>query len=358
MFTISLAILTSCENQDWEFDDFEYQSVYFAYQYPIRTITLGEDIFDTSLDNAYKCQILATLGGVYENDKDVSIAFSVDNTLSTGLLFNEGENPIIPMPSNYYSLSSDKMIIPKGEIMGGVEVQLTDAFFADPLAIQNNYVIPIRMHNVVNADTILSGNTLVPNPRRGVSGDWSVQPKDFIFYAVKYVNVWHGTYLRRGTDVVTKDNNTVTEERKNEYVEYDEVVSLSTESLSKLVYPIKYKTRYGINLNFKVDVIFDQDEKCSIEERETAYELNDSTSVYNISASGNGAFVKDGEKKSWGNKDRDAMYLDYIVNYEVKTSFPKSGLPDDIQEVNYATIDTLVIRNRGGVAETFSPVVQ
>ena len=28
---------------------------------------------------------------------------------------------------------------------------------------------------------------------------------------------------------------------------------------------------------------------------------------------GNGKFVKDGDKKSWGQEDRDAVYLDYTL---------------------------------------------
>lgn len=359
MFTILFITLTSCTNDDMVYDNFEFQSVYFAYQFPVRTITLGEDVFDTTLDNEHKCRIMATLGGVYSNDKTVTIDVEVADPLTAGLLFKPAGDNVLPMPSNYYTLLSDKIVIGKGNITGAVDVQLTDAFFADPLAIKNTYVIPLKMTNVVNADTILSGKALVANPNRAIAGDWSVVPKDFIFYAVKYVNPWDGFYLRRGKDVITKDNITTTEERKKEYVEYDEVVKLSTSSLSKLVYPINnYKTKYGINLNYKVDITLDQNQKCTIDARETSYQLNDSTRVYNISASGTGSFVKKGEIKSWGNKDRDAMYLDYTVNYTVKTSFPKKKLPDDIQVVKYVTNDILVLRDRGVKAEVFTPVLK
>jgi hypothetical protein len=39
-----------------------------------------------------------------------------------------------------------------------------------------------------------------PDPR--LAGDWGVSPKDFVLYAVKYVNPYHGAYLRRGVDAV------------------------------------------------------------------------------------------------------------------------------------------------------------
>lgn len=336
MFAILLMFLTSCENQGWEFDDFEYQSVYFAYQYPVRTITLGEDVFDTTLDNEHKTKIMATLGGVYNNDKDVTIDFSVDNSLVSGFLFESGDSPIVPMPDNYYNLSSNTMVIPKGEIIGGVEVEFTDAFFNDPLAVQRNYVIPVRMNNVVNADSILSGEALVDNPRRGYGEDWSIQPKDFIFYAVKYVNPWHGIYLRRGEDVITGNNgNTSLDQtivRHEQYVEYDEVFNVNTQSLTKSGMRVVFKDENGVNINCDLILSFDDEGNCTV-----------STDSEDFTASGNGKFVKDGEKNSWGSKDRDALYLDYEINLE---------------QMHVATKDTLVLRNRGVIAETFSPVIQ
>ncbi|RZK63628.1 MAG: hypothetical protein EOO92_28550 [Pedobacter sp.] len=67
MSIVLLMALSSCKNEKWEFPDYETQSVYFAYQGPIRTITLGEDIFDTTLDNQHKLQIMGTVAGVYAN---------------------------------------------------------------------------------------------------------------------------------------------------------------------------------------------------------------------------------------------------------------------------------------------------
>ena len=56
--------------------------------------------------------------------------------------------------------------------------------------------------------------------------------------------------------------------------------------------------------------------------------------------SGSGKFMKKEENKAWGNKDRDALYLDYQVDYGVR---------------KFAKIDTLVERNRGIVVEEYSP---
>lgn len=55
------------------------------------------------------------------------------------------------------------------------------------------------------------------------------------------------------------------------------------------------------------------------------------TDTPGMTASGSGKFVKLGEKKSWDNQDRDALYLDYQVDFGGK---------------KYATLDTLVMRTR------------
>ena len=39
-------LIFSCTNKDIEFDDFKYQSIYFPYQMPIRTIILGDEAGD------------------------------------------------------------------------------------------------------------------------------------------------------------------------------------------------------------------------------------------------------------------------------------------------------------------------
>ena len=57
------------------------------------------------------------------------------------------------MPSNYYSLSSNKIVIEKGTVLGGVVVQLTEDFFNDPLT-PKLITFPV-MTNVVNADSIV-----------------------------------------------------------------------------------------------------------------------------------------------------------------------------------------------------------
>ena len=236
---VVLAGLASCHNQEKIFPDYEGGvSAYFAYQMPVRTIVLGEsETFDTSLDNQHKCIIYGTIGGSYKG-KDVVIGIEVDNTLGENVYFPDG-TPVKVMPENYYTLSSDKLQY-GGTHMGGVEVTLTDDFFADPDALKNNYVIPVVMNKIIKgADQIKSGTPLIEGetPIRTNAALWNVQPMDYTLYGIKYVNPWDGSWLRRGVDVVTgQDAGTVV--RHKQYVENDEVVFLSTQSLDAVTVPV------------------------------------------------------------------------------------------------------------------------
>lgn len=322
-----VGVTHSCKNGEWDFPDFEYSTVYFAYQSPVRTIVLGEDIFDTSLDNEYKCQIMATIGGVYSNKENVTIDVKVDNSLCDNLIFEDNDEDILPMPTNYYSLLDDRITIKKGEILGGVTVQLTDDFFSDPLALSRNYVIPVVMSNLSGADSILSGTPLVDNPKRGVSDDWDILPKDYVLYAVKYINKYDANYLRSGKDEVS-GGQTGTINRSFKYVEQSEVVDkISSRSLNTIAWEHRAE---DAEKNFRNSVLlltFDDKGECTIES-ETA----------GVTASGTGKFVSKGEKNSWGNKDRDALYLNYTIDYG---------------DIKIATTDTLIVRDRGVAREVF-----
>ncbi|MEB2775347.1 DUF5627 domain-containing protein [Algoriphagus sp. D3-2-R+10] len=327
-------VFSSCQNEDWEFPDFDYQTVYFAYQYPVRTITLGDDIFDTTNDNEGKFQILATTGGVYSSPKDVYVTVAVEESLTQGLLFNQDGDPVEALPSEYYQLAEQTIVIPKGEVVGGIDIQLNSGFFNDPKAIKNSYVLPLRITEIANADSVLSGEGLVPNPLRNNPADWTVQPKDFVLYALKYVNPWHGNYLRRGQDIIegSTGNSGLDEtvNRHEEFVEDDEVNSLITSELNEVEFPLAFPGQDGENISADLKLTFDESGNCTVSALGTGY-----------SASGTGQFVSKGEKNSWGNKDRDVLYLSYEIN---------------LPEMQITSMDTLVIRDRGVGFETFTPV--
>jgi hypothetical protein len=333
-----LSVFYACENQDWKFPDYDYATVYFAYQSPVRTIELGDDtLYDNTLDKLHQCLIIATTGGAYENKKDITIGLEVDNSLCDSLRFeNATGDSVIAMPSNYYSLPAEmQIVIPAGKVSGGIKVQLTDAFFADPRSIKNTFVIPLRMTSVTNADSILSGKSNLANPDRRVAGDWTAVPKDYILYAIKYVNPWHGTYLRRGIEVVkgnggnTALDTTVVYHKK--YVENDEVVHIYTKSMTEDTISLRGKNVGNLDVPFTLVLKFDNDGKCTIS--------NPATASYTLT--GNGKFVKNGDM--WGSKKRDVLHLQYEVNFGITT---------------HTFTDTIVMRDRNVKFETFTPVVQ
>jgi hypothetical protein len=335
---VVLAVFSACENQDWEFPDFDYTTVYFAYQSPVRTIELGKDnVFDNSLDNEHKCLIMATMGGVYENKKDIAIDVVVDNSLCENLKFGSAlGDDVIAMPSSYYSLPENMQImIPSGKLMGGIEVQLTDAFFNDSLSIKNTYVIPLVITSVANADSILRGKTAIDTADRRIEGEWSVVPKDYILYAIKYINPWHASYLRRGIDVVKGNNgNTALDATyvyHEKYVEWDEVCMAVTRSMDEVSIKLNAKAEGNIDLPFELIVRLDENNNCILSNPESA----------SYTLTGSGKFVSDGDM--WGGEKRDVLQINYTIDFGTTT---------------HTLTDTLVVRNRGVKFETFVPVVQ
>ena len=283
-----------------------------------------------------ECKINATMGGVYANKKDITIDIEVDNTLCDNLYYSytsASENvPVKAMPSNYYTLSDDKITL-KNVLMDGVEVSFTDAFFADPEALTATYVIPLVMTGVTNADRILNG-TLSEGAEavRCNSSVWLVQPQDYVLYCVKYINKWTGKYLRHGVDKVTENGTTTENDRHNEYVEDDEICQTVTKSLTETILTVT--TNLGTtdnprNISYKLLLVFNGDE-CVV------------SGLDGVTATGTGKFVQDGEKNSWGNKDRDAIYLKYTVDFS-------NGL-------KLETEDTLVAHSRGVAREDFTPI--
>ena len=170
IFGVALGVLAltcaSCYNADHEFPDFEGGTkAYFAYQNPVRTLVLGNDIYDNTLDNEHKCRIWATMGGAYAG-RNATVNVVVDESLCDNLWFLDDGGyaslRVTPMPEKYYKLLSNSISY-NGDARGYVEVQFSDDFFNDPDAIKNTYVIPLRMTGVTGIDAILSGTIIRPD---------------------------------------------------------------------------------------------------------------------------------------------------------------------------------------------------
>lgn len=346
--------LASCYNADKDFPDFDGGTkAYFAYQNPIRTLVLGNDIYDNSLDNAHKCRIWATMGGAY-GGRDAVVNYIVDESLCDNLWFlDDGgykSRPVAPMPKDYYQLLSD--VIPyNGDSRGYVEVQFTDAFFDDAKTSSQDttYVIPLRMTGVSGIDGILSGTPNIENAVRTNAQDWAVQPMDYVLYCVRYMNPWQGKYIRRGVDKVTEGGTTTEVVRKdftlynsdveryskmdpsNPVNQNDEVCGITTKNMKQAIFPVSFKTS-GASISCNLILTFNGDQ-CTI-----------STDDENVTATGTGEYITKGTARSeykdyqWGSVNgnpvqRDILRLKYDVNFTEKN-------------IQVSTADTLVVQTR------------
>ncbi len=243
VFILLLVILgiVACENQPISFGDFDYKAVYFPVQLPSRTLSLGEDRIDNTLDKQYIFDIAVSIGGMYENKKDWTVDYQLDTSLTTKVYTSTTPNlKIIPLPPAYYTISPlNTITIPNGLFNGRARVQLTSAFFDDTLAITGQYVVPLKITGS-SADTILTGKAAIAGADPRIKAEWesNMSPKDWVMYGIKYVNAYHGTYFHRGKDIqVTTATgvqfNTVV--FRNRYVEKDALINLKTIGRTKVI---------------------------------------------------------------------------------------------------------------------------
>lgn len=329
----------SCKNGDIEFPDFEEgTTVYFPYQYPVRTIVLGDDEYDTSLDKAHKCQIKATFGGSY-NGSNGTVQVAVDESLCDNLYFEDGVTPVKVMPSSYYQLSTTSLAF-KGTMNGTTEVQLTDAFFNDPNAVKNTYVIPLVMTSQTGFGKILSGQLL-----EGFSGSrtnaevWDVQPKDYVLYCVKFQNKYSGWWLTHHT-TSTAD------------IEKAQAVEIRTKSLTSCVYTVSYQRKYVAKVIKDGKEVAEEQDRIMTCDLLLSFDGGNNCTITSLTegvkASGNGSWGDNTEKKAWGDKDRDGMELNYTIDF---------GVDDYGNAIEKGITQEKLIWQRSGVTiEEFVPV--
>ncbi len=321
--------LFACENQDIVYPDYGTTAGYFPYQTPVRTLILGN--YDQGInenDNNRRFEIGMTMAGVYENNQARTVHFEVDNSLLANVA------NVQALPSEYYTTEvQSPLTIPSGSTKGIIPIQLTSGFFDDPLSYGEgvNYVIPVRITELENLDTLLVGESVVANPDRVNPADWNVLPKDYTLYGIKFINPYHGNYLRRGIDVMTDAaGNTVENVYISEYVVRDEVVPVNTSGRSSVT--LENIVRRGDSESpgsLMMELNFNSENQCTIRSAtDDPYQID-----------GSGQFVEDGDE--WGDKSRDVIYLDY--NYT-----------DLANSETHSVKDTLVIRDRAVTFEEFT----
>ena len=300
-----LGLLIGCENQDVEFDDFAYQTVYFPYQTPVRSLMLGDEVIgDNSIDLEHAFSIGAAAGGMYQNTKDRVLTVELAPELASKITDATGKELKL-LPSNYYNATFDKIIIPAGSFFGKMRVNLTDAFFADPLTVGLSYVIPVRITSAAG-DSVLSGvpvaSAVSPDPR--VATDWLITPKNYVLFGIKYINPTHGVYLLRGKRTNTSNPMDVVTYSKR-FIDDNDMTKLTTKSLTD-----SYMTTVGgtnkeaTNAKYSMLLTFNKDNKSV-----TVAQKDVST----VAVNGTGKFYSKGDTQAEGynGKKHRTIYLDY-----------------------------------------------
>lgn len=329
LFAIALGFI-SCENQENTVADFGSTAVFFPYQTPARTIVQGEyDLGFNDNDNKGRFEIGVVMSGVFENQVDRKVYFEYAPELIDTLAMADVDTINVQLlPQSYYTIEQQSPVtIPAGSVQGRIPVQLSDAFFDDPLSFADfgdvHYVLPLKITNVEGIDSILSGLPLADNPIKVRETDWNPVPKDYTLFGIKFMNKYQGKYLRRGADVMTNASGDVTTSTyRSEYVEKDELTTLTTTGRSDVSYSNRIR-RGDLSSpgDVNIQLIFTSDDTCVVSSAEGDLNL----------VSGSGKFVQDGDE--WGGEKRDVIHLDYTYT-------------DAVNNETHAVKDTLVLRNR------------
>ena len=273
--------------------------VYFANQYPVRTILLGTTWeYDNTLDNEHKCKIYATIGGnTYKSIKGY-VELAVDESLVKNLYMEDGITPVKAMPRNYYSLSSSTIGF-DNVTTDGVIVEFSDAFFKDPDAVKNTYVIPLVMTSQTGLGSIKKGKS-----KDGLSGSrtnpkvWDEQPMDFVLYCVKYMNKYSGDWITNGT-------NSIKDLRIHQNHGEVKGVTIKTKGLNECIFSVSYQ--HG-SKEYKADLLlaFNADDVCTISSLTSGAAVN-----------GSGYWQSLGAKKEITGYvlDVDLLELSYTIDF-------------------------------------------
>ncbi|MCD7970599.1 MAG: DUF1735 domain-containing protein [Alistipes sp.] len=179
-----LLICTACTAAWSCYDDFvfdyEYSSVGFALQRPLRTLVADRDM---------EIFVGVYIGGKRENDMTDYAKFVIDEDLliGTGLTL---------LPETHYVIGSpDTFTVRKQNLpVADVSLKFTEDFYNDPNALdQTYYALPLRITSH-SLDSITDG-------------------LDYSIVAFKYISYFSGTYYVRGHktyDTLDEDGNPVT----------------------------------------------------------------------------------------------------------------------------------------------------
>ena len=205
----------ACEPYEDYIDDFDYSTVYFASQKPLRTVIARDEM---------KIEFGVALGGKRTNLTEEWAKFRIEEELLAdypGLTL---------LPETYYSLSDNEtMTIPVGDVLGTVTLTLNkDLFTADTLSHLVHYALPVRVYET-SADSILQGEF-------NDVGDVVTAPKDYTIIVIRYASPYSGFYYHKGTQSELDASGAVvsTTEYTNNDLSQNQVWPMTTIGLNSL----------------------------------------------------------------------------------------------------------------------------
>ena len=187
-------------------------------------------------------------------------------------------------------------------------------------------------------DSLLVGSTTNPSADRRFSSEWTVAPKDFTMFGIKFITELHGNWFHYGSATITmKDGTSETVEYKvpddfNHDVTNNEHVMLTTTGRHTSTLSQKLK---GTKMNLTPTLVFTHNgENVTISAPAGA--------DYTVSGTGTYKLDTTSAYNRWSNKDR------YVVTY----SFTVTDAAGNV----YKATDYLVQRDRAVKLETYTPV--
>src|SRR3546814_19861598 len=122
---------------------------------------LGDEVLgDNTIDREHAFSIGVSMGGVYQNKKDRVVSVRYAPELMEGLQTAGGASLEI-LPPEYFNANFDEMVIPAVSFTGKTLIQLTAAFFQDPLPPGMHLSIPLQIVHPSSGYTVLNVLPLV-----------------------------------------------------------------------------------------------------------------------------------------------------------------------------------------------------
>lgn len=333
-----LALMSSCTNQEHDFEDYT-ETVYYPIQYPVRTLVLGESRIDNSIDMEHAFSVGVCVGGMYENKKDVLVNYKVDEDLVNTL------SNVKALPSNYYTIEPrGEVVIPKGSFNGNIRVNLTDDFFNDPDSYSGIYVLPLSIEKTSSGDVLFgTPNSGINNPNVHIASDWVMRSKSYTLFAVKYINMLHGDFFKRGK---LFKNGVLDKEFVTEDIEQGQIINMRTTAFHQVKQTLTIDSKsYDILVNFTelVDGVGDVSFSAPAG---VPYTVSGSGKYYDKTtdfAKKHGSWLTDPNQIG-----KEYPHTTLVLEYELK----------GIEGNDYQYVDTLVFRNNDVVYQEFTPVIK